>query len=204
MKSAAYSLLLGGLLLAVPAMANSDMQKEIDDLREDLMVLQRQIYRGAGGSAVETAKSSAVSQDQAAAGNVQVKIGEYDEVIRKVNGRMDTLEYQVKQLENKLDKINRDMVFYNLSVSLQNSLFNCITTNTSGNLRNICKFFNKKNKKNAIILQICALFFYFWLQARTLTAYFFIFSFYTRHQQYFFVFPNQNQLLCSAAEQQPL
>lgn len=108
MKSAAYSLLLGGLLLAVPAMANSDMQKEIDDLREDLMVLQRQIYRGAGSSG-ESAKSSAVSQDQAAAGNVQVKIGEYDEVIRKVNGRMDTLEYQVKQLENKLDKINRDM-----------------------------------------------------------------------------------------------
>lgn len=108
MKSAAYSLLLGGLLLAVPAMANSDMQKEIDDLREDLMVLQRQIYRGVGNS-TESSKSAAVTQDQAAAGNVQVKIGEYDEVIRKVNGRMDTLEYQVKQLDSKLDKINRDM-----------------------------------------------------------------------------------------------
>ena len=36
-------------------------------------------------------------------------IYEYDEVIRKVNGRMDTLEYQVKQLDSKLDKINRDM-----------------------------------------------------------------------------------------------
>lgn len=109
MKLAACFLVSGSLLLAaLPAMANSDMQKEIDDLREDLMVLQRQIYRGAGSSA-ETSKSSAVSSDQAAAGNVQVKIGEYDEVIRKVNGRMDTLEYQVKQLENKLDKINRDM-----------------------------------------------------------------------------------------------
>ena len=108
MKSAAYSLFLGGLLLAVPAMANSDVQKDIEDLREDLMVLQRQIYRGVG-NANEVSKSTAVIQDQAAAGNVQVKIGEYDETIRKVNGRMDTLEYQVKQLENKLDKINRDM-----------------------------------------------------------------------------------------------
>lgn len=108
MKSAAYSLFLGGLLLAVPAMANSDMQKDIEDLREDLMVLQRQIYRGVGNTD-EVSKSTVVNQDQAAAGNVQVKIGEYDEAIRKVNGRMDTLEYQVKQLENKLDKINRDM-----------------------------------------------------------------------------------------------
>ena len=109
MKLAACFLISGSLLLAaLPARANSDMQKEIDDLREDLMVLQRQIYRGAGSSS-ESAKSAAVTQDQAAAGNVQVKIGEYDEVIRKVNGRMDTLEYQVKQLESKLDKINRDM-----------------------------------------------------------------------------------------------
>lgn len=109
MKLAACFLLSGSLLLAaMPAKANSDMQKEIDDLREDLMVLQRQIYRGAGSSG-EVSKSADVSQEQAAAGNVQVKIGEYDEVIRKVNGRMDTLEYQVKQLESKLDKINRDM-----------------------------------------------------------------------------------------------
>lgn len=109
MKLAACFLLSGCLLAAtVPAWANSDMQKELDDLREDLKVLQRQIYRGAGSSA-DSVKSSVVSDEQAAAGNVQVKIGEYDEVIRKVNGRMDTLEYQVKQLENKLDKINRDM-----------------------------------------------------------------------------------------------
>ena len=90
MKSAAYSLFLGGLLLAVPAMANSDMQKDIEDLREDLMVLQRQIYRGVGNTD-EVSKSTVVNQDQAAAGNVQVKIGEYDETIRKVNGSMDTL-----------------------------------------------------------------------------------------------------------------
>lgn len=109
MKLAACFLLCGSLLSAVPAYASSDMQKELEELREDLQVLQRQIYRGAGSSSAETSKSSAVSQDQAAAGNVQVKIGEYDEVIRKVNGRMDTLEYQVKQLSGKLDKINRDM-----------------------------------------------------------------------------------------------
>ncbi len=108
MKLAACFLLSGSLLLVAPAMANSDTQKEIEDLREDLMVLQRQIYRGAGTSTGNSSATS-VSKDQEAAGNVQIKIGEYDEVIRKVNGRMDTLEYQVKQLDSKLDKINRDM-----------------------------------------------------------------------------------------------
>lgn len=105
MKLSALCLLAGGILLAAqPVKADSDMQKELQDLREDLKVLQRQIYRGAGSTG-----NSAVSQEQAAAGNVQVKMGEYDETIRKVNGRMDTLEYQVKQLDSKLDKINRDM-----------------------------------------------------------------------------------------------
>ena len=107
MKLAAYFLLCGSLLSAVPAYASSDMQKELEELREDLQVLQRQIYRGAGSSG-ESAKSDTVSKEQASAGNIQVKIGEYDEVIRKVNGRMDTLEYQLKQLDGKLDKINRD------------------------------------------------------------------------------------------------
>ena len=107
MKLAAYFLLCGSLLSAVPAYASSDMQKELEELREDLMVLQRQIYRGAGSSG-KSAKSDTVSKEQASAGNIQVKIGEYDEVIRKVNGRMDTLEYQLKQLDGKLDKINRD------------------------------------------------------------------------------------------------
>lgn len=109
MKLTACFLVSGSLLLAaMPSMANSDVQKDIEDLREDLKVLQRQIYRGAGTSG-ETSKTTAVSQEQATAGNVQVKIGEYDEAIRKVNGRMDTLEYQVKQLDTKLDKINRDI-----------------------------------------------------------------------------------------------
>lgn len=102
------SFLFVGLLFATSALADSDLQKQLQDLREDVVVLQRQIYRGVGTSSLSE-QNSGVSAAQSAAGDVQVKIGEYDETIRKVNGRMDTLEYQIKQLDGKLDKINRDM-----------------------------------------------------------------------------------------------
>lgn len=98
---------LSGVLLLFPLMANSaDWQKEIEDLREDVLVLQRQMYRNSGSIATEGAEKSTAA---AVSGDIQVKIGEYDEIIRKINGRMDTLEHNLKQTNDKLDKINRDM-----------------------------------------------------------------------------------------------
>ena len=94
-------------LLYSGSVAAADWQKEIDDLRQDVLILQRQMYRNAG----ETSSSASVQKTAAdtANGNVQVKLSEYDEIIRKVNGRMDTIEHEIKQTNAKLDKINRDM-----------------------------------------------------------------------------------------------
>ena len=98
---------LSGFLLLLPLVANSaDWQKEIEDLREDVLVLQRQMYRNSGSIATDGAEKSTAA---AVSGDVQIKIGEYDEIIRKINGRMDTLEHDMKQTNEKLNKINRDM-----------------------------------------------------------------------------------------------
>lgn len=95
--------------LFFPFTANcADWQKEIEDLREDVLVLQRQMYRNSENIATD---SSGNGQKAASSvgGDMQVKISEYDEIIRKVNGRMDTLEHDLKQTNDRLDKINRDM-----------------------------------------------------------------------------------------------
>lgn len=97
---------LGILSVSTANAAGTDWQKEIDELREDILVLQRQMYRnGIADNPMENKKSSSENISS----EVQVKIGEYDEVIRKVNGRMDTLEHDIKTTNAKLDKISRDM-----------------------------------------------------------------------------------------------
>lgn len=101
-------LTLATALLYPLAVNAADWQQEIDNLREDVLVLQRQMYRNSGninGTEANVQKTT----DDAIKGDVQVKIGEYDEIIRNVNGRMDTLEHDLKQTNEKLDKINRDM-----------------------------------------------------------------------------------------------
>lgn len=89
------SVSLCGVLFAHFAAA-ADLAREIATLREDVTVLQRQLYR-------ENDKKASAN------GDVQGKISEYDETIRKLNGRLDELEHQLKANDEKIEKYNRDM-----------------------------------------------------------------------------------------------
>ncbi len=103
MKSAVCFLVLGCALLSATSV-RANVAEDLEALREDVLILQRQVYRG-----IEEKASSASVPAAPVSGDVQVKIGEYDELVRKINGRMDVLEHEVKQLNEKLDKINRDV-----------------------------------------------------------------------------------------------
>ena len=100
MKISCFSGVLAGILLLAGTSQAADLENELRTLREDVMVLQRQVYRGT------EKENKATSAENA---GVQVKIGEYDEAIRKINGRLDELEYKVKQSNDKVDKLNRDI-----------------------------------------------------------------------------------------------
>lgn len=89
------SLLVGmSVLQAGDAFAVSDnaLQRQIDNMREDLQVLQRQIARSGG----------AANQDV-------VQLSQMDEVVRQTVGRIDMLEHQIKSLEDKINMINKDI-----------------------------------------------------------------------------------------------
>ncbi len=90
-----FSVSLCGVLLANMASA-ADLAREVANLREDVTVLQRQLYR-------ENDKKASAN------GDVQGKISEYDETIRKLNGRLDELEHKLKENNDKIEKYNRDM-----------------------------------------------------------------------------------------------
>ena len=89
--------LTGALLLeAAPAWAASDnaLQRQIDALREDMQVMQRQMYRSQGGEAGE---------------NITIRVSNMDENLRDLIGRADMLEHQLKTLDEKINMINKDM-----------------------------------------------------------------------------------------------
>lgn len=94
-----YGMFLSAMF-AADSVCAADWQSEISKLREDVTILQRQVYRG-----VESDKKSDPERNP----DVQVKISQYDEQIRKLNGRLDELEHQIKQNNDKIEQINRDM-----------------------------------------------------------------------------------------------
>lgn len=101
MKFSLYHILiLGFILIPHKAIAMDSLYREIDSLKDDIKQLQRQVYRGIENSEKKSADAKS---------DVQIKLVEHDETIRNINGRMDELEYNMKLINDKLDKINRDM-----------------------------------------------------------------------------------------------
>ena len=82
-----------------PAQAQTAaIERELAALREDVQVLQRQAYRDK-----ENGITPASAQD------VAVKMGAFDETLRQLVGHVDELEYKLKQLQEKMELMNKDI-----------------------------------------------------------------------------------------------
>ncbi len=104
MKLKFLSLAMFGFVIfstAAEAQELIGIQEQIDALKEEMIILQRKVYR-------ETTDAP-IAVSGAAAGQAQVQLSQYDEIIRTVNGKIDELEYKIKQLEEKITTINNDM-----------------------------------------------------------------------------------------------
>lgn len=91
-------LLLASGIAAVPAQAQNALEDQIEALREDIVVLQRQAYRDK-----EAGVSAGSAQD------VIVRLGEMDENLRQAVGKIDEMQYKLKTLEDKINLINKDV-----------------------------------------------------------------------------------------------
>lgn len=88
-------------MLTAPAMGYGvepyAFQADVDELRSDVEVLQRQIYR---------------SQNEAPAGkssDVMVRMSNFEEQLRQMNGKIEEVNYKIKQLNDRMDMINKDI-----------------------------------------------------------------------------------------------
>lgn len=88
-------LLLLGLSIFTPfdvrAISDNALQRQIDQIKEDLKILQRKQAR------------------DVAENNDVVQISQMDETLRHSVGRMDMIEHRLKALEDKINVINKDI-----------------------------------------------------------------------------------------------
>ena len=99
MKVFKIALLASTLLLpAFSAEAQNALQAEIDQLREEVQILQRQAYRE---------KQDGIAP--ASAQSVAVRMGEFDETLRQAVGKIDELEFKINKLNERLDVMNKDI-----------------------------------------------------------------------------------------------
>lgn len=90
------SILFCGICTTANAQSLSSLQNDINILREDVLSLQRQSYR-------ENAENPQKSSD------VQVRLGQLEEQVRSLTGKVEELEYQIKTFDDKVALINKDI-----------------------------------------------------------------------------------------------
>ncbi len=75
------------------------LRDEINQIKDDIVVLQRQLYREKAD--VEAPKESV--------SDFHIRFGEYDQMIRDMNGKVESIEYRLAALEKKMDAIDKDI-----------------------------------------------------------------------------------------------
>lgn len=87
---------LCGISCNAGAQSLTSLQNDIEMLREDVLSLQRQNYR-------DNAENPQKSSD------VQVRLGQLEEQMRSLNGKVEELEYKIKTFDEKVALINKDI-----------------------------------------------------------------------------------------------
>lgn len=88
--------LLCGWSFSAHSQSVVSLQKDIESLREDVLSLQRQSYR-------ENAENPQKSSD------VQIRLGQLEEQMRSLNGKVEELEYKIKTFDDKVARVNKDI-----------------------------------------------------------------------------------------------
>jgi tol-pal system protein YbgF len=96
-------ILVAALLLGSVAHAQDYVtQERLDRVERDLNMLQRQVYRGAGGI-------PATPGDPSVAVATQIRLDRLEEQIRELTGRVEDAVNQAEQLRQRLEQINGDI-----------------------------------------------------------------------------------------------
>ena len=104
-----------GALVAGYAHAQTDdelrpVMDRLDRLERDVNLLQRQVYRGGGGTGTPAQQAGTV----AGSGNsidVEVRLGRLEEQVRGLTGQIEDTTYKIQQINQRLDRLQTDFDF---------------------------------------------------------------------------------------------
>ena len=99
LKISALALIVAAWGMPVQAQTVQSLSREVDEMREELQILQRKIYRETSSNDIPTATSS----------SVQVRLSQFEEQVRDLVGRMDEFDYKLKQIDERFKVMNQDI-----------------------------------------------------------------------------------------------
>ena len=99
LKISALALIVAAWGMPVQAQTVQSLSREVDEMREELQILQRKIYRETTSNDIPTATSS----------SVQVRLSQFEEQVRDLVGRMDEFDYKLKQIDERFKVMNQDI-----------------------------------------------------------------------------------------------
>lgn len=89
---------LAFVFAATPALAQTtrSLQAQLNVVKEEVETLQRALYRNTDANINDSS-------------DLQVKVGQMDEIFRTTTGKIEELEHKIKNLEERIEMINKDM-----------------------------------------------------------------------------------------------
>ncbi len=75
------------------------LEADLEALKEDVRALQRESYRSKNGNSLAPTSGA----------DMALRMGEFDENLRDINGRLDEINHQIKTLDDRLNLINKDI-----------------------------------------------------------------------------------------------
>lgn len=94
-------------MMASPAYSqysSSQIDHRLERMERDMSLLQRQIYKGGSNGSYSPSVAGG-----AASPNTEVRIGQLEEQIRKLTGKLEEVEFNNRRLEERFNKLEQDI-----------------------------------------------------------------------------------------------
>ena len=108
---------LGGMILASMAFATAHAQdmRSLNDqvlrLQRDVDVLQRRLATGAVSAPAAAPLAGPAVAPEGFAGQVDQRFSVLEQIVREQTGRVEEMQFRLRQLEAKLDRLIQDVEF---------------------------------------------------------------------------------------------
>ncbi|MCM1324519.1 MAG: tol-pal system protein YbgF [Acetobacter sp.] len=120
------ALLLASVFTFTALADDTYLRDELDQIKDDIVVLQRQMYR-------EKAELDAPKEEVS---DFHVRFGEYDQMIRDMNGKVENIEFRLNNLEKKMEMIDKDIDLRFSQLKKQTPPIASDSTTQTGNKKN--------------------------------------------------------------------